>query len=106
VPKSLRGQAYERYGITFQRQGDYQLDHLIPLSLGGSNSIRNLWPQPKNTSPWNARAIDVLEARLRRLVCTGQVDLQTAQHAIATDWIKAYQRYVGDTPPILQKHGQ
>jgi len=96
VPKSLRDQAYERYGITFQRRGDYQLDHLIPLSLGGSNSVRNLWPQPRDASPWDARAKDALEARLRKLVCTGQVDLRTAQHALATDWIGAYQQYVGD----------
>lgn len=45
VPRSLRNQAYRKYGITSPNPGDYQLDHLIPLSLGGLNSIRNLWPQ-------------------------------------------------------------
>ncbi|MGA8660394.1 MAG: HNH endonuclease signature motif containing protein [Chthoniobacterales bacterium] len=45
VPRAFRIQAYRKYGITSPNPGDYQLDHLIPLSLGGSNSIRNLWPQ-------------------------------------------------------------
>ena len=91
VPAHLKKQAYPRYGITSWEPGDYQLDHLIPLSSGGSNSIWNLWPQPTTTSPWNAHMKDVLERRLHNLVCSGQVDLKTAQHEIATDRIKAYQ---------------
>jgi hypothetical protein len=31
----------------------YELDHLIPLELGGSNDLRNLWPQPFE-GEWNA----------------------------------------------------
>jgi hypothetical protein len=54
VPRSLRDEAYRLYGITSPNPGDYQFDHLIPLCLGGSNSIRNLWPQSYRTSPWNA----------------------------------------------------
>ncbi len=45
VPKALRNQAYRNYGITSPNPGDYQLDHLIPLSIGGSNSIKNLAPE-------------------------------------------------------------
>jgi len=29
----------------------------------------------------------------------GNVDLETAQHEIATDWIKAYQEYIAKSPP-------
>lgn len=104
VPKLLRDRAFEEYGINFERREYYQLDHLIPLSLGGSNSVRNLWPQPKDASPWNAGAKDRLEAHLHKLVCIGRIDLGTAQHAFATDWITAYRRYVSDTPPVLKKH--
>lgn len=103
VPKALRDQAYKSYGITSYQPGEYQLDHLIPLSLGGSNSIQNLWPQSNNTSPWNARTKDALDQRLRKLVCSGQVDLKTAQREIATNWINAYQKYIGASPPVAAK---
>jgi len=29
-------------------------------------------------------------------VCANQVDLKTAQHEIATDWIAAYKKYGGE----------
>jgi hypothetical protein len=38
VPAWLKRQAYDEYGITEHKPGDYEVDHLIPLSLGGSNS--------------------------------------------------------------------
>ena len=48
---------------------------------------------------------DVLERRLHNLVCAGKVDLETAQHEIATDWIKAYQKYIAKSPPASDVRG-
>jgi hypothetical protein len=82
--------------------GDYEIDHLISLELGGSNSIKNLWPESHRTSPWNAQVKDRLEDKLHELVCSGQLDLKTAQQAIASNWIEAYKKYVSPNPPIPQ----
>lgn len=98
VPSSVKKQAYANYGITRRARGEYEVDHLISLQLGGSNSIRNLWPQSEKTQPWNARVKNVLENKLHSLICSGKVDAATAQREIAQDWIAAYQKYVGPTP--------
>jgi len=103
VPSALRTQAFKSYGIASDRRSEYQLDHLIPLALGGSNSIKNLWPQPNHTSPWDARAKDRLEVRLQRLVCGKKLALETAQREIAANWTEAYQRFMGTSPPSVAK---
>ena len=79
------------------RLREYEEDHLVPLNLGGApHDGRNLWPQPRHPADgWDADLKDELEAKLNDLVCSGQLDLAAAQHAIATDWIKAWRRYVG-----------
>lgn len=94
VPESVKRQVYESYGITSRQPREYEVDHLISLELGGSNSARNLWPESYLTGPWNAHVKDRVENKLHRLVCSGQMDLKTAQHEIATDWIAAYRKYV------------
>jgi hypothetical protein len=42
---------------------------------------------------------DALERKLHRLVCAGELDLKTAQQAIASNWIEAYKKYVSEHPP-------
>src|ERR1700680_3468546 len=99
VPAEMKRQVYQEYGITVHVPGDYEVDHLVPLELGGSNSIKNLWPESHRTSPWNAQVKDRLEGKLHELVCSGQLDLKTAQRAIASDWIGAYKFYLSPNPP-------
>jgi len=36
------------YGIAKLPREDFKIDHLIPLCVGGSNDIANLWPQHKS----------------------------------------------------------
>jgi hypothetical protein len=35
------------YNITPEERGDFKIDHLIPLCMGGANEEDNLWPQHK-----------------------------------------------------------
>lgn len=93
IPEETRRQVFAEYGISAP-PNNFEVDYLITPDLGGAPSIRNLWPQPYRTR-WNARVKDRLEQRLHQLVCEGKVDLPTAQHDIAADWIGAYKKYVG-----------
>jgi hypothetical protein len=73
----------------------YELDHLIPLALGGHpRKPENLWLQPWD-GEWGARVKDRLEVKLKTLVCAGKITLERARRAIARDWIAAFSRYVG-----------
>jgi hypothetical protein len=98
VDESEKERVYAEYGITHHPAGDFEIDHLISLELGGSNDIENLWPESYHTAPWNAHVKDRLEDRLHALVCHGKLPLKDAQHQISTDWIGAYKRYVGGAP--------
>lgn len=44
VTKSTRIAVSEPYGVSEDELENYQVDHLIPLALGGSNARENLWP--------------------------------------------------------------
>ena len=80
-------------GRSEARMADYELDHIIPLALGGHpRSLRNLMLQPWD-GPTGAKKKDRLEVKLQCLVCSGQLGLSDAQKAIYTDWPKAYHTY-------------
>lgn len=55
VPQSLKNQVYRQYGVMSREPREYEVDHLISLELGGSNSIRNLWPQSRDPTPQRPR---------------------------------------------------
>lgn len=94
VPDEVSHQVFAEYGLSYAVHGSYQVDHLIPLELGGSNSIRNLWPQPEGGAKPGYPSKDRLEDRLHQLVCSGTLPLAVAQHAIAANWWAAYQTYL------------
>lgn len=72
-----------RAGLPPTAMHDYVLDHIIPLSLGGSpRDPRNLMLQPE----WESRIKDGIERCLARKVCDGKIDLETARRQIWTNW--------------------
>jgi hypothetical protein len=94
----LKVQQIAQYGYADKTPSDYEEDHLISLEVGGSpKDPKNLWPQPRHSTPYNASTKDTLENTLKGMVCSGQITLDTAQRAIATDWVAAYRKYVGQT---------
>src|SRR4051794_11638250 len=83
VDDSMRDRVFAAYRVDAGDRRSYQLDHLVALELGGSNDERNLWPQPlSSTSEDGAHDKDVVENQLHAAVCSGHVDLASAQTAI------------------------
>jgi hypothetical protein len=75
-----------------------ELDHLVPLELGGSNDEKNLFPQAYSGTVWNASVKDKLENEVHKRVCAGRLDLVESQKRIATDWIAFYKDVFKDEP--------
>ena len=85
--------AYPAYGIASGTTSE--LDHLVPLELGGANDAANLWPEAGSLP--NPK--DAVENALKAAVCAGQVSLARAQRAIARDWETAETRLDLGTGP-------
>jgi len=94
---SMKGQVYREYGRVKDPPGTprskevcCEVDHLVPLELGGADDIKNLWPQPYAPAP-GAHQKDLVENCLHRLVCLG-LPLAEAQHRLLTNWFAEHLR--------------
>jgi hypothetical protein len=89
------------------RVQNYELDHLVPLDLGGHPmSPQNLWMEPYgdvkhpllSTDKWpddgsilpGAHQKEEVDATLKKQVCEGKITLKEAQDKIRTDWYAVY----------------
>jgi hypothetical protein len=89
VSLSEAKKVFAEYGISYSLHANYEVDHLISLELGGSNDISNLWPESRIIT--NGSLVkDKLENSLHTQVCSGKMTIQSAQSAIATNWLTAY----------------
>lgn len=94
VTEPIKVERMKAYGFTGSLAG-YELDHLIPLEVGGAPAdVRKLWPEAY-TSGFDASRKDQIENKLHELVCSRALPLADAQHMIATDWRAAWTQYVG-----------
>ncbi len=90
VPLHARKEVFKEYGIDYPPpHGAYEVDHFIPLELGGSNDIKNLWPEPADPHP-GFHEKDHVENYLHHEVCSGRMTLREAQEEIRIDWYKVY----------------
>lgn len=85
VTESVKNQVYAEYSITSHFTGEYEVDHLISLELGGSNDISNLWPEAAEPRP-GFHEKDQVENYLHEQVCNGNMTLKAAQDLISHDW--------------------
>ncbi len=89
VTASEKAQVFQEYGIATHVKGQYEVDHLVSLELGGSNDISNLWPEPADPTP-GFHQKDAVENYLHAQVCNGTLSLQQAQQQIAKNWLAVY----------------
>jgi hypothetical protein len=99
-PLGIQKAVFHEYGMDTAPAREYEVDHLITPALGGTDDIRNLWPEPYTSTEWNAYVKDELEDHLHNLVCGGKLDLATAQRDMASNWILAYKKYFHADQPL------
>jgi hypothetical protein len=88
----LKAQLMQKYGDTDSPK-NYELDHFIPLEVGGSpTDVRNLWPEP-GFGQDNFHNKDGLENYLHSRVCAGSISLHEAQTELSTNWIRYWNQY-------------
>lgn len=90
VPQKLRKAVFAEYSVPYpQPRGAFEVDHLVPLALGGSNDIANLWLEAAEPAP-GFREKDIVEIYLWGEICAGRIALNVAQGQIARDWFAVY----------------
>ena len=90
VSTDLKEKIFEEYGIEYPVEfGSYEIDHLIPLALGGSNDISNLWPKSAEPFPGFYEK-NITGNYLHEEVCKGNIALSVAQERMADNWTLIY----------------
>lgn len=93
----------QNYDIPSEDAELYELDHIVPLVLGGHPRVLvNLMLQPYQGA-LGARQKDRLELKLLDMVCKNEIDLAIAQREIGTNWVSAYGNYVSPNIKHISK---
>jgi hypothetical protein len=84
------------------REHQMEIDHVVPLELGGEDEIGNLWVQMAPAF----HEKDKLENKLHKLVCSNQMTLPAAQSCIMTNWITCYEKIFSAVPLGVHTTGE
>ena len=95
VTLAMEQKVFARYRLPWTRRAEFKIDHLIPLELGGADTLDNLWPQSVRMRPYGADRKELLTEVLLRKIARGQISLAQAQEEIRRDWIDAFLDHVG-----------
>ena len=90
VSEKKKNGVYAAYGVVNRTTGEYEMDHIIPLELGGSNEVKNLFPEPADPHP-GFHEKDKVENWLHDQVCNHGMPIEYAQTLIAKNWTMAYE---------------
>jgi hypothetical protein len=91
----MEQKVFRRYHLPWTRRAEFKIDHLIPLELGGADTIDNLWPQKITARPYGSERKELLAEVLLQKVRAGKMTLAQAQEEIRRDWIDAFIDHVG-----------
>ena len=95
VTSATEQKVFRRYHLPWERRAEFKIDHLIPLELGGADTIDNLWPQKIRAKPYGADRKELLTEVLLQKVRAGKMTVAQAQEEIRRDWIDAFIDHVG-----------
>jgi hypothetical protein len=98
VPQTEKFRVEHEYGMAAAYYGRaIEIDHIVPLELGGSNAIANLFPEPGSGTA-NYHLKDEVENRAKAEVCDGRLSLHAARQGFARNWEALYRRLFGHAP--------
>jgi hypothetical protein len=97
TPLELKQEVYAAYHV--DREGrSFEIDHRVPLCLGGADVRENLWPQEGWQHP-TFHDKDRLETAVCRVVCDDHsMTLEQGQAIFLGDWIAGFRQFFGEAP--------
>jgi hypothetical protein len=95
VTLAMEQKVFARYHLPWSRRAEFKIDHLIPVELGGADTIDNLWPQNLRAKPYGTDRKELLTEVLLQRIARGQITLAQAQEQISKDWIDAFIDHLG-----------
>jgi hypothetical protein len=89
---------FERASSALKDPAHYEIDHRIPIEVGGHpRDAANLWAQPLRIE-WNALVKDKLETYIQGEVCARRMKLAEGQAVFQRDWVDVFRQYCGPDP--------
>ena len=95
VTLKMEQKVFARYRLPWARRNEFKIDHLIPVELGGADTINNLWPQSLRTKPYGADRKELLTEVLLTRIRASQMTVAQAQEQISRDWIDTFIDHLG-----------
>lgn len=95
VTVGMEQKVFARYGLPWASRPAFKIDHLIPLELGGADTIDNLWPQSLRARPYGPDRKELLTEVLLQRIAKREMTLEEAREQIRRDWIDAFIDHLG-----------